>query len=136
MRNKECRAKPRALRLLIRLLLRKIHLISPAGSGTSGSESPPDSHSIPSVSLHYPQEKACRNSSGKLRRSFRTVYLLRKLNIYLWHSWIARQTPHTANAVYCHASSRYSALYSHITCLSAICERQTLRPLSKEKTTI
>ena len=32
-------------------------LVSPAGSGTSGSESPPDSHSIPSVSLRYPKGK-------------------------------------------------------------------------------
>ena len=34
-------------------------LVSPAVSVTSGSESPPDSHSIPSVSLRYPKGKGC-----------------------------------------------------------------------------
>ena len=32
-------------------------LVSPAGSVTSGSESPLDSHSIPSVSLRYSQQR-------------------------------------------------------------------------------
>ena len=31
--------------------------VSPAGSGTSGSDSPPECHSIPSVSLRYPEGK-------------------------------------------------------------------------------
>ena len=31
--------------------------VSPAGSGTSGSDSPPECHSIPSVSLRYPKGK-------------------------------------------------------------------------------
>ena len=35
------------------LLHREPSLVSPAGSGTSGSDSPPDCHSIPSVSLRY-----------------------------------------------------------------------------------
>ena len=30
--------------------------VSPAGSGTSGSDSPPDCHSMPSVSLRYLQQ--------------------------------------------------------------------------------
>ena len=42
--------------------------VSPAGSGTSGSDNPPECHSIPSVSLRYPEGKVVRRSTIALMR--------------------------------------------------------------------